>query len=70
MRRRLTTMMGPILQTLLEDRLQSMLFEVRSTDPMVLAFTTLVLLAAAALAMVFPARRAVRIDPMAALREE
>jgi ABC-type lipoprotein release transport system permease subunit len=63
-------MMGPILQTLLEDRLQSMLFEVRSTDPMVLAFTTLVLLAAAALAMVFPARRAVRIDPMAALREE
>ncbi|HYL78503.1 MAG TPA: ABC transporter permease [Bryobacteraceae bacterium] len=49
---------------------ESRLFGVRPTDPVALAGAALLLAAVAALAGLIPARRASRIDPIAALREE
>jgi putative ABC transport system permease protein len=48
----------------------SMLYEVTPFDPASYAATALVLLAVAALACSVPASRAMRLDPLAALREE
>jgi putative ABC transport system permease protein len=50
--------------------LESRLFEMEATDPGTLLGAVAVLLAAAALASWFPARRASRVDPMHVLREE
>jgi len=50
--------------------LNSMLFGVRATDPMTFGVATLTLLCVAALASYIPARRAARVNPMAALRSE
>jgi putative ABC transport system permease protein len=50
--------------------LTTLLFDVSSGDPATLAATAAVLLAVAAAACVIPARRATRVDPMVALREE
>lgn len=50
--------------------LQSLLFEVTPTDPLTLILVACGLLAVSALAAVLPARRAMRVDPMAALRYE
>ncbi|NIR42708.1 MAG: ABC transporter permease [Gemmatimonadetes bacterium] len=49
--------------------LNAFLFEVRPTDPMVAALAAAFLAAAAVLASYLPARRASRMDPVAALRE-
>ena len=43
---------------------------VEPTDPLTLAGGTAVLLASALLAAYIPARRAARVDPVAALRQE
>lgn len=48
----------------------SKLFGVTPHDPMALAMTTVVLLLAAFVAAVIPARRASKTEPMAAVRAE
>jgi predicted permease len=50
--------------------LSSLLFQVRPTEPATFVAVTLVLLAAAGAACYLPARRAMRVDPLIALREE
>ncbi len=49
--------------------LESLLFRVDPADPLTLVVTSTVVVAVAALACYVPARRALRIDPIAALRE-
>ena len=49
---------------------ESFLGEVSSADPVALVAAPLVMIACALLASWLPARRAARIDPMKALREE
>jgi macrolide transport system ATP-binding/permease protein len=49
---------------------QALLFQIRPSDPLVLASVVLVLGAAAALACFAPARRATRVDPAISLRYE
>jgi ABC-type antimicrobial peptide transport system permease subunit len=48
----------------------SLLFGVGPSDPVTLAGATIALLAVAIAASAFPALRAMRIDPVSALREE
>ena len=50
--------------------LSSFLYEVKSTDLMTFVTASLLLIVAALLACYIPARRAARVDPMAALRTE
>jgi predicted permease len=47
---------------------KSLLFEMSATDPLTIAITIVILIGVAALAGYFPARRALRVDPMVALR--
>jgi ABC-type antimicrobial peptide transport system permease subunit len=49
---------------------QSLLFGMKPNDPLALTVAVAILLGAALLAGYVPARRASRIDPMAALRHE
>ena len=50
--------------------LASLLFETKATDPATLILISLLLVSVALLACFFPARRALRVDPMIALRYE
>ena len=50
--------------------LDGILYQVEPTDPMTLAGVSLLLLLVATLAVVLPARRATKVDPMMALRSE
>jgi ABC-type antimicrobial peptide transport system permease subunit len=50
--------------------IKSFLFETQPNDPRILALAGAVLIGAAILAGYAPARRASRIDPVAALRQE
>ncbi len=50
--------------------LESMLFDVSTTDPITFAFIVPILIAIAAIASYLPVRRAMKVDPMEALRYE
>src|SRR5262249_61759095 len=50
--------------------MRTMLFQVRTTDPIVFAGIATLLLATAAVAAWIPARRAARLDPIATLRTD
>ncbi len=60
--------LGVAAAWLLSPLLASQLFEVRPADPVTFTAAPIVLLAAAALAAFIPARRAMRVDPLVALR--
>jgi ABC-type lipoprotein release transport system permease subunit len=50
--------------------MSKLLYGVSQTDPITFATTTAILLAVAMLASWLPARRAAKIDPMVALRQD
>jgi predicted permease len=60
---------GGALAVALSRAVESLLFGVRAGDPSVLAATTALLATVALLACALPARRASRIDPLAALQQ-
>jgi predicted permease len=62
--------LGLIGAVLLSSSMTTLLFNVKPTDPSVYAAVSFVLIAVAVVASYFPARRAARIDPLIALREE
>jgi ABC-type antimicrobial peptide transport system permease subunit len=61
---------GLVLALAVSHLVESLLFGVKSTDPLVLGFSMLAMIVVAMLAGYFPARRATRIDPSVALRYE
>jgi predicted permease len=61
---------GLIGAAVLSRSMTTLLFDVRPTDPGVYAVVSFVLIAVALLASYLPARRAARIDPLIALRDE
>ena len=62
--------LGLVGALLLSRSMTSLLFNVKPTDPAVYALVALLLLGVALLASYLPARRAARIDPLVALRDE
>jgi len=62
--------LGAALALSLSRFLAGLLYGVKSNDPMTLAAVSLLLLVAALAATLMPARRAMRVDPMVALRYE
>jgi putative ABC transport system permease protein len=71
MRRVIAGAVAGLAGALLLTRLMAnLLFGVRPTDPLTFGSVTLVLVCAALLASYLPARRATRINPIIALRQE
>jgi putative ABC transport system permease protein len=62
--------LGLIGAAIVSQSMTTMLFNVKPTDPAVYAAVSLVLVSVALLASYLPARRAARIDPLIALRDE
>ena len=62
--------LGLVGAAILSRSMTSLLFNVRPTDPAVYAAVSFVLIGVALLASYLPARRAARIDPLVALRDE
>ncbi|HZS53292.1 MAG TPA: ABC transporter permease [Bryobacteraceae bacterium] len=63
-------LVGLLASLALTRYLSSLLYGITPTDPFAFAAVILVMLFAAILAMMLPARRALRVDPMTALRSE
>jgi putative ABC transport system permease protein len=61
---------GLVLASLMTRLLSNQLFEISPIDPATFGVVSIVLLSAAMLASVIPARRAMRVDPVDALRAE
>jgi ABC-type antimicrobial peptide transport system permease subunit len=62
--------LGLIGAALLSRSMTTLLYNVQPTDPVVYAVVSLALIGVALLASYLPARRAARLDPLMALREE
>jgi ABC-type antimicrobial peptide transport system permease subunit len=62
--------LGSLLALILTRQMRSMIYGVSATDPLTFAGVALLLMLVATAACYVPARRAMRIDPMAALRHE
>jgi len=60
---------GLVFSASTASMMASLLYDVRPHDPAVFLIVPLLLLAVAALASYFPARRATNVNPMFALRE-
>jgi putative ABC transport system permease protein len=60
--------LGIVGAAMLTRSMQSVLYDIRPSDPLTFAQVVVVLLGAALLASWLPARRALRIDPVSALR--
>ena len=64
------TVVGAVGAVLLSKLMGQLLFGVKPTDPLTFAVVTVVLGLAALLAAAVPARKAMRVEPMSALRSE
>jgi ABC-type antimicrobial peptide transport system permease subunit len=61
---------GSIAALVVSHSMAGLLYGVRPTDPLTFAAVALLLIGVGALACYLPARRAIRVDPMSALRCE
>ena len=63
-------MVGVLASLALTKTAESLLYELKPNDPLTIALATMILTAVALIAGYLPARRAARVDPMVALRDE
>ena len=62
--------LGSVLALILTRQMRTMIYGVSTSDPLTFAGVALILMLVATAACYIPARRAMRVDPMTALRYE